>query len=170
MTAGLSSFSIEDAIEKLSLTRSFEFETRRALDDCIHKLRLLQPNHDWNIHFGGPRTIHEVVISQFDDQSCYYDVSTMYRGRRSGGYSRTANVSGKLQTNPETGGTIVSGQASLNLVSIGLLAVVIVFFLGFVLFAGFPLLFGLFGLGALGYAVYGMYADYTHLLRIIHEM
>lgn len=170
MTAGLSSFSIEDAIEKLSLARSFEFETRRSLDDCIHTLRLLQPNHDWNIHFGGPRSIHEVVISQFDDQSCYYDVSTMYRGKNTGNYTRTANISGKLRANPETGGTTVTGEAKLNMVSVGLLGVGIMVFAAFVLFAKFPLFFVLFALAALGYAVYSMVMDYRNLLRIIHEL
>ena len=170
MTTGLSSFSIENAIEKLSLTRSFEFETRRSLDDCIHKLRLLQPVHDWNIHFGRPRVRHEVIISQFDDHNCYYDVSTMVRGKRSHGYTRTANVSGKLEANAETGGTIVSGEAKLNSVSVGILALGIVFFLAFVVLAKFPAYFLVFALAALGYGVYNMYMDYSRLLKLIHEL
>jgi len=170
MTSGLSSFSIEDTLEKLSLTRRFEFETRRSLDDCILKLRQLQPTHDWNVHFGGPRTRHEVIISQFDDHNCYYDVSTMYRGKQAGGYTRTANVSGKLEANAETGGTLVTGEAKLNIVSAGLLAVGIVFFLAFVIFAKFPAFFLIFALAALGYAVYNMYMDYSNLLKLIHEL
>src|SRR5690606_35273700 len=107
MTMDLSTFDIDYFISKVTLSKTFEFETRRSLEDCIHHLRLLQPTHDWNINFGGPRTIHEVVISQFDDHSCYYDVSTMYRGRNRGGYSCTANVSGKLKHNPDTGMTTI---------------------------------------------------------------
>ena len=170
MTMDLSSFDIDDFVGKLTLARSFEIETQRSLDDCILKLRQLQPTHDWNVHFGGPRTRHEVIISQFDDQNCYYDVSTMYRGKRNGGYTRTANVSGKLEANAETGGTRVSGEAKINAVSAGLLAVGIVFFVAFVVFAKFPVFFVLFALAALGYAIYNMYVDHSNLLKLIHEL
>lgn len=170
MTMDLSSFDIEEVFSKLTLTKSFEYETRRPLEDCIHNLRLLQPTHDWNIHFGGPRTVHEVVISQFDDNICYYDVSTMHRGRRRGGYSRSANVNGKMQYNPDTGITTVSGESKLNIVGVSVMIAAILVFLIFVLANGFPMLFVLFGLGMIAYVFYSMVQDQAHLMRVIQEL
>jgi hypothetical protein len=170
MTMDLSSFDIEETFSKLTLTKSFEYETRRPLEDCIHNLRLLQPTHDWNIHFGGPRTVHEVVISQFDDHMCYYDVSTKYRGRNRGGYSRTAHINGKMVYNPETGVTKISGESKLNGVSVVILLVAILIFCLFTLSYGFPAFFVLFALGAFAYAVYTMVQDQAHLLRVVQEL
>lgn len=169
-TMELSSFDIEALLNRVALTKNFEFETRRSLEDCIHNLRLLQPTHDWNVSFGGPRTLHEVVISQFDDHNCYYDVSTLHRGRRRGGYSRSANVTGKMQHNPDTGVTTVSGESKLNIVGVGVMIAAMLVFLIFVLANGFPVFFVLFGLGAIAYMFYSMVQDQAHLMRVIQEL
>lgn len=170
MNFDLSSFDFDDFLSKVTLTKTFEFETHRSLVDCIHNLRLLQPTHDWNVHWGGPRTHHEVIISQFDDHSCYYDVSTLYRSRQSRGYSRTANVSGKMTMDPKTGRTTIIGEAKVNAVSVAIMLLGVILFLGFVVYAGFPAFVLLFGLGALAYTFYGMYQDHAHLVRVVHEL
>jgi hypothetical protein len=170
MSFDLSTFDFDAFLNKLTLSKTFEFETQRSLEDCIHKLRLLQPNHNWNIHWGGPRTYHEVIISQFDDHSCYYDVSSMYRGRKSRGYTRTASVNGKMTMNPETGRTTVSGEARMNAISLGVILVGVVLFLGVMTFTRFPAIFLLFALGTLAYSFYSMYQDHANLLRVVHEL
>lgn len=170
MNFDLSAFDIDEAVNRLTLAKSFEFETRRSLEDCILRLRQLQPNHDWNIHFGGPRTVHEVVISQFDDHHCYYDVSTMYRSRRSAGYSRTANVNGKLSFNPETGVTTVTGETKLNAGGVLIVIIAIVLLIGITLFMPYGTFFALFGIGAIIYMVYGMVRDQANLVRVIQSL
>lgn len=170
LSLNLSEISIEDVFNKLMLTRTIDYETHRSLEDCILKLRQLQPNHDWNVHFGGPHTRHEVIISQFDDHSCYYDVSTLYRARRSARYSRTANVSGKLTALPETGTTRVTGEAKLNAVNTAVMIIAVILFLGYMLFANVPTFVVVAAIGILVYAGYSMVHDHNNLVRLIQEL
>src|SRR6187402_2220049 len=96
-------FTLERWYNRARLHKSFELETARPLDECIHQLRLMQPvQDDWT--WGTPRAHREVIISQFDDKSSDYTISQRRRGsKRNRGYRTTAMIQGRLVSDQETG-------------------------------------------------------------------
>lgn len=119
----MSGFDFETLVSRLTLTKTFDYETARPLEACIQTIRALQPRFGLLILLGVPGTFRAVNVSPEPD-GAFFDVRTFYTPNNMD-WLETASITGHLTYQPRNGTTRVRGQAQLSALHLGLVLALI---------------------------------------------
>ena len=160
--------------DRLLLKETFAYETPTSLEDCVQKLSHLHSDKpsDWNEV--GRRSRYRVEVPQTDNDRRHFTVTRLTRPRaydsRISSTSRTLEVSGILTSNPQTGGTHVTGEIQLPPLMVASFGVVVLVLLSMAVSGRMPPYIALIVFGIFAYLVYGIIRDRSDLLRRLQAL
>lgn len=130
-----SNMTLEDWVDLLHLSTSFEFETPHSLDDCALRLEQLATERGF---FTYRRRLVEVDVHRFEGTRYNYDLRIRHRRSERPGYYTTASASGSLRATDNPDVTLVRGEAKLDSMMVIAMFAALVIAPAFVIFFKFP--------------------------------